>query len=153
VNGKPIAASFVNSGQLQVSLPAFLLTEEGALTFVVSDSGSSTSGLTLAVTEGVASGTASVTRFTLAGKGANATITGSFLDQVNEDHVVRIDWGDGTHTTLDEGIGTGGNFALSHHFKKAPKHKNATVQVLDDGSPIFQTSVTLAAPKHHRPHH
>jgi hypothetical protein len=153
VNGTPIAAHFVNSGQLTVTLPAFLLAEDGALTFAVSDSGATTGGLTLAVTEGVASGTVSVTRFNLAGKGANATITGSFLDQVNEDHVVRIDWGDGTRTTLDEGIGTGGSFTVSHHFKKAPKHKNATVQVLDDGSPIFQLSVALVAPKHHRPHH
>jgi hypothetical protein len=72
---------------------------------------------------------------------------------VNEDHVVRILWSDGTQTTVDEGIGASGSFSLSHHFKKAPKHGTATVQVLDDGSPIFQVSVPLAAPKHHRHHH
>ena len=153
LNGNPLTTTFVSNGQLSVTLPASVLAEEGAPSFAISDSGVTSNGLTLTVTEGAATGTASVTKFTLVGRGANATIAGSFLDQASEDHVVRIDWGDGTQTTLDEGAGAGGSFTASHHFKRAPKHKSATVQVLDEGSPVFQTSVALVAPKHHKKGH
>jgi hypothetical protein len=152
VNGTSLQTNFVSSSKLTVSLPASLLAEDGALTFVVSDSGATSSGQTLAVTEGVASGSASVTKFALVGKGARATITGDFLDQVNEAHSVRIDWGDGTMTTLNQGIGTFGNFTASHKFKKAPKHKSAVVQVIDDGKSIFQINLSLVAPKKHKKH-
>jgi hypothetical protein len=153
VNGTPIAATFDSSTKLTVTVPASLVAEDGALTFTVTDSGVTTGGLTLAVNEGVASGSASLTKFTLAGKGANATISGSFTDQVNEAHTVRILWGDGKSSTFDAGISTSGTFSLSHRFKKAPRNKTALVQVLDDGSPIFQIGVTLTAAKHHKKKH
>src|SRR5262249_53595713 len=38
VNGTPLASTFVDSSHLQVNLPAFLLAEDGALTFAVTDS-------------------------------------------------------------------------------------------------------------------
>jgi hypothetical protein len=151
-NGTALATTFGSATQLTAAVPATLLADEGTQSVTVTDAARGTSnGLTFAVGEATPSGTVSSSSLSKTGK--SATVSGTFTDATAEGHKVRIDWGDGTSSTLDEGSGANGSFTASHSFKK--KHKSATVQVTvvdDEGSASSPVTVTVRVPKKHKKH-
>jgi hypothetical protein len=119
-NGQPLATSFVNSGQLQATIPAALLAAEGTANITVSDPQNGLSNAqTFRITENVPAVSASVSRGRYS---RNVTLSGAVIDQALEDHQVRIDWGDGTIQVLDLGAGRGGPFSVNHYYKRGGPH-------------------------------
>ncbi len=130
-NGQPLATSFVNTGQLQATIPAALLAGEGTAKITVSDPQNGVSNAqTFSITDTVPVVSASVLpRRSL----QNVTLSGQVVDQALEDHQVRIDWGDGTIQVLDLGSGRGGPFSVSHHYKRGgPRVRTINVTAQDD---------------------
>jgi uncharacterized protein (TIGR03437 family) len=119
-NGQPLATSFVNTGQLQATIPAALLAAEGTTNIAVSDPQNGLSNAqTFSITDSVPAVSASVSH----GRSLqNVTLTGQVVDQAFEDHEVRIDWGDGTIQVFDLGSGRDGPFSLYHHYKRGRQH-------------------------------
>jgi hypothetical protein len=130
-DGHALATSFVNSGQLQATIPAALLAAEGTASVTVSDPQNGPSNAqTFGITESVPTVSASVSR----GLYSRAvTLSVQLVDQAFEGHQVRIDWGDGTIQVLDLGAGRGGPFSVSHHFKRrGPRVRTINLTALDD---------------------
>jgi uncharacterized protein (TIGR03437 family) len=130
-NGQPLATSFINTGQLQATIPAALLAAEGKANITVSDPQNGVSNAqTFSITENVPAVSASVSP---GRHGRNVTLYGQVIDQAFEDHQVRIDWGDGTIQVLDLGAGRGGPFSAHHHFKRGGRHvRTISLTALDD---------------------
>jgi hypothetical protein len=130
-NGQPIATNFINTGQLQATIPTALLAAEGTAKITVSDPQNGLSNAqTFSITDNVPAVRASVTH----GRSAqNITLNGQVVDQALEDHQVRVDWGDGTIQVLDLGSGRGGSFSVSHHYKRGkPRVRSINVIARDD---------------------
>jgi hypothetical protein len=141
-NGQPLATTFINTGQLQATIPANLLAAEGTAKITVSDPQNGLSeAQTFSITDNVPAISASV------GHGRSmqyVTIFGQAVDQALEDHVVRIDWGDGTIQVLDLGSGQGGPFTAYHHYsRRGPRVRTISLTALDD---VGTTSSTLKIP-------
>ena len=130
-NGQPLATTFVNTGQLQATIPAALLAAEGTANITVSDPQNGLSNAqTFSITENVPALSASATH----GRSLqNVTVSGQVFDQAFEDHQVRVDWGDGTVQTLDLGSGRGGPFSVFHHYKRGgPRVRTINLTARDD---------------------
>jgi hypothetical protein len=130
-NGQPLTTSFINTGQLQATIPAALLAAEGTGKITVSDPQNGLSNAqTFSITENVPVLSASVTH----GRSLqNVTVYGQVLDEALEDHQVRINWGDGTIQVLDLGSDRGGPFSLSHHYRRrGPRVRTISLTALDD---------------------
>jgi hypothetical protein len=151
-NGTPLATTFGSDSQLTAAVSATQLADEGARSVTVTDpSRGTSSALTFTVGEATPSGT--VTSSSLSKNGKSATVSGTFSDATAEGHTVRIDWGDGTSSTLDEGVSATGSFSASHKFKKKRKSATVRVTVLDDeGSASSPVTVTVRVPKKHKTH-
>jgi hypothetical protein len=151
-NGTPLTTTFGSATQLSAAVPASLLADEGAASVAVTDANRGTSG-PLTFTVGEATPSATVSSSSLSKNGKGATLSGTFTDATAEGHVVRIDWGDGTSSTIDEGVGASGSFTASHKFKKKHKSANVRVTVLDDeGSASSPVTVTVKVPNKHKKH-
>jgi hypothetical protein len=133
VNGtQPLATTFVNAGQLQVTIPAALLAEEGHLHLSVLDGENGLSvARTFTVTDSVPVVTASASQGLIF---QEISLNGAVVDQATEDHRVRINWGDGQVQVLDLGVGSGGQFSASHTFEQPGHvhHDTIVVTALDD---------------------
>ena len=130
-NGMPLATTFVNTGQLQATIPAALLAAEGTASITVSDPQNGLSNAQkFAITENVPAISASATH----GRSLqNVTVSGQVFDKALEDHQVRVDWGDGTVQTLHLGSGRGGPFSLFHHYKgRGPRVRTIKLTARDD---------------------
>ena len=137
-NGQPLATSFVNTGQLQATIPAALLAAEGTAKITVSDPQNGLSNAqTFSITENVPAVSASVSQ----GRSLqNVTVSGQVVDQAFEDHQVRVDWGDGTIQVLDLGSGRGGPFSLFHHYKRGgPRVRTINLTARDDVGTVSPT--------------
>jgi hypothetical protein len=132
LNGLPLATTFVSSTQLQATVPAAFLADEGTANVSVFDAQRGLSNAqTFTVTENVPSVTAHVSA--QSSNLQNVTLSVKVFDQASEDHRVRIDWGDGLVQVFDIGIGPGGSLSAFHHYKKSgPRHRTITVTALDD---------------------
>jgi hypothetical protein len=115
-NGQQVATAFINSGQLQATIPSALLAAEGTAKITVSDPQNGLSGAqTFSITENVPAVSASV-KYGRSSK--YVTVVGQVVDQAFEDHKVLVNWGDGAIRVLDLGAGQGGAFSLTHHYRK-----------------------------------
>jgi hypothetical protein len=119
-NGQPLVTTFINTGQLQATIPSALLAAEGEAKITVSDPQNSLSNAqTFTISENVPVISASIAR----GRSPQyVRVSGQVVDQALEDHKVRINWGDGTIQILDLGSQRGGPFSLSHHFRRGGLH-------------------------------
>jgi hypothetical protein len=133
VNGlQPLATTFVNSGQLQATIPAALLAEEGYFTISVLDGQNGRSNAeTFTVTDSVPELTASVTQGLTS---QEITLNGLVTDRAAESHRVQIDWGDGTVQVLDLGVNSSAPFSATHTFAQSNYVGDDTIVVtaLDD---------------------
>ena len=130
-NRMPLATTFVNTGQLQATIPAALLAAEGTANITVFDpQGGLSNAQKFGITENVPALSASATH----GRSLqNVTVSGQVFDQALEDHQVRIDWGDGTVQVLDLGSGRGGPFSLFHHYSgRGPRVRTINLTARDD---------------------
>jgi hypothetical protein len=133
VNGlQPLATTFVNVGQLQATIPAALLAEEGHLRLSVLDGEnglSNAKGFTITDRAPVLTASA-VQGLTF----QQITLNGLVTDQGVEDHRVRIRWGDGHVDVIDLGVSSGGPFTTTHTFaaSKHLHHDTIVVTALDD---------------------
>jgi hypothetical protein len=137
-NGQPLATTFINTGQLQATIPAALLAAEGKASITVSDPQNGLSDAqTFSITENVPALSASVTH----GRSLqNVTVSGQLVDQAFEDHQVRIDWGDGTVRVFDLGSDRGGPFYLFHHYRRGgPRVRTINLTARDDVGTVSQT--------------
>jgi hypothetical protein len=130
-DGQAVATTFVNSGQLQATIPSTLLAAEGTAKITVSDPQNGLSDAqTFTITENVPALSASVKHSRSL---QNVTVFGYVVDQALEDHQVRIDWGDGTVQVIDLGADRGGPFALSHHYRNGgPRVRTIHLTARDD---------------------
>jgi hypothetical protein len=64
-------------------------------------------------------------------------VAGLLTDHVVEGHTVVINWGDGSSTTLNQGVNKAHHFQRSHQYKAPlPSSRTITVQAFDDvGTP------------------
>lgn len=131
LNGlQPLATRFVNSGQLQAIIPALFLAEEGSFKLSVLDAQNGLSNAKrFTVTDGVPQVSATVAPGSAPG---DVTLSGLVQDLASEHHRVRIRWGGDQVETIDLGVGTGGSFSVTHHFKHSPAHHTIVVTALDD---------------------
>jgi hypothetical protein len=133
INGlDPLATRFVNAGQLQAIIPASFLAEEGKFQISVVDGLNGLShSATFHVTDNVPAVTASATQGQIF---QEITLNGQVIDQANEGHRVRIDWGDGHVQVLHLGVSAGGQFAVNHTFapSKHLHHDTIVVTALDN---------------------
>jgi uncharacterized protein (TIGR03437 family) len=137
-NGKALATTFTNTGQLQATIPSALLAAEATANITVSDPQNGLSNAqTFSITENVPALSASVKQ----GRYLQyVTVIGRVVDQAIEDHQVRIDWGDGTIQVLDLGSGKGGPFSVSHHFKSGYPHvRTIKLTARDDVGTVSST--------------
>jgi IPT/TIG domain len=137
-NGMSLATTFVNTGQLQATIPAALLATEGTANITVFDPQNGLSNAqTFAITENVPALSASATH----GRSLQSvTVSGQVFDQALEDHQVRINWGDGTVQTLDLGSSRGGPFSLFHHYKGGgPRVRTINVTARNDVGTVSNT--------------
>jgi hypothetical protein len=141
VNGlQPLATTFVNANQLQATIPAAFLAEEGHFRISVLDGENGLSNAEkFTVTDSAPVATASVTQGQVFRR---ITLDGLVSDQAVEDHRVRVRWGDGRVDVLDLGVGSGGSFSATHTFAhhKHLHHDTIVVTPLDDegvaGAPL-----------------
>jgi len=137
-NGHPLATTFVNTTQLQATIPAALLAAEGTASITVTDPENGLSNAqTFTISENVPVLSASIAH----GRSPQYVIvSGQVVDQALEDHQVRINWGDGTIQILDLGSGRGGRFSLSHHFRRGGPHvRTVEVTAQDDVGTVSRT--------------
>jgi hypothetical protein len=139
-NGQQLATTFVNTGQLQATIPRALLAAERAANITVADPQNGLSNAqTFGITENVPKLSATVTQ----GRSLyNVKVYGQVVDQALEDHQVRIYWGDGTIQVLDLGSHPGGPFSVSHHYKKGgPPVRTVVLTARDDVGTVSRTLV------------
>jgi hypothetical protein len=133
VNGLiPLATTFVNAGQLQATIPAALLAEEGHIRLSVLDGEnglSNAKGFT--ITDSAPVVTASATQGLTF---QQITLNGLVSDQAVEGHRVRIKWGDGAVQVIDLGVSSSAPFSVTHTFAptKHLHHDTIVVTALDD---------------------
>jgi hypothetical protein len=139
-NGSPLATTFVNTGQLQATIPAALLATEGTANITVFDVQRGLSNAqTFSIAENVPGLSAAVAQ---SRSFQNVTLSGQVVDQTLEDHQVRVDWGDGTIQVVDLGLARGGPFSILHHYsRRGPRHRTIHVTARDD---VGTASSTLA---------
>src|SRR5262249_31150821 len=115
VNGlQPLATRLVNAGQLQATIPAALLAEDGHFRLAGLDAQNGFSNsVKFTGTDRVPVLTGSVAQGQMI---QQITLNGLVTDQAAEDHRVRINWGDGQVEVIDLGVGTGGSFSATHTF-------------------------------------
>ncbi len=124
-NGQQLTTTFVNPNQIQVTLPAALLADEGTFNISVTDTQSgSSNAVKFTVLDSIPVLTAAVTQGTTF---QNFTVSGQVTDQASEDHRVRINWGDGTKTVLDLGVSTSAPFTATHNFAAGHLHHDTIV--------------------------
>jgi hypothetical protein len=127
----PLVTTFVSPNKLTAVIPADLLAEEGHFTISVLDSQSGESNAkTFHVIESVPQIDASVVQGLIF---QNFTVSGTVTDLAQEDHQVRINWGDGTVQTID--VNPDGSFSVDHTFAQSPghvHHDTIVVTPLDD---------------------
>jgi hypothetical protein len=127
----PLVTTFVSPNKLTAVIPADLLAEEGHFTISVLDSQIGESNAkTFHVIESVPQIDASVVQGLIF---QNFTVSGMVTDLAQEDHQVRINWGDGTVQTID--VNPDGSFSLDHTFAQPPGHVHRdtiVVKPLDD---------------------
>jgi len=141
-NGLPLATTFVNTTQLQATIPAALLAAEGKANITVFDLQRGLSNAqTFSITDKVPALSASVRQ----GRSLrDVTVSGQVVDQAFEGHQVRVDWGDGTIQVLDLGSGRGGPFSVFHHYKRGgPRVRTINLTARDD---VGTVSATLLLP-------
>jgi hypothetical protein len=129
---QPVITTFVNTNQLKAIIPAGFLAEEGQFTISVLDGQNEESnGTTFNITESVPAINASVTRGLIF---QEITVSGQVTDQAIEDHIVRIDFGDGQVQELDLPAGSDGQFSVTHTFAQPGhvEHHTIVVTALDD---------------------
>jgi hypothetical protein len=129
----PLVTTFVNTNQLKAVIPADFLSEEGQFNISVLDSQNGESNAkTFTVIESVPAVDASVSQGLTF---QEITLSGLVTDQALEDHVVRIDWGDGQVQELVLPANSDGQFSVTHTFQQPPghvQHDTITVTALDD---------------------
>jgi hypothetical protein len=129
----PLVTTFVSPNQLKAIIPAAFLSEEGQFKISVLDSANGTSNAkTFHVTESVPQIEASITQGQIF---QQITLSGQVTDQAIEDHLVRINWGDGTSAVVRLTADSDGTFSVSHTFAQPPghvHHDTITVTALDD---------------------
>jgi len=145
VNDTELATSFINDTQLQATIPASLLAEEGNLTVTVSTPGSS-------------GGTSNAVSFivmdaplTAAGASISATEGASFSGPIANfsdsnpggtlsDYAATIDWGDGQTSTGTITVGPNGTFVVSgDHAYVDEGNFSPSVQIADVGGAAITT--------------
>jgi hypothetical protein len=127
-----LATTFLSANQLQATIPASFLADEGSLQISVQDAQNGVAkAKTFTVTENVPGLSASVTQGQIF---REISLNGSVIDQANEGHRVSISWGDGTKQVLDLGVSAGGPFSATHTFAASPhlRHNTIVVTALDD---------------------
>jgi hypothetical protein len=133
VNGlQPLATRFVSANQLQASIPAALLAEEGHFKLSVLDGQNGFSNAkNFKVTENRPEVAASITQGQVF---QQITLSGQVIDAAPEAHQVRIAWGDGEVQVIDVPAGSGGQFSVSHTFGASAHlhHDTIVVTALDD---------------------
>jgi hypothetical protein len=138
-NGLPLTTTFVSSSQLQATILASLLADEGTANVSVFDAQrglSSAQTFSILETVPAVSATATVSRAS-----RRVTVNGMFSDTAFEGHKVRINWGDGITEVLDLGVSRSGPFFRSHKYKGFFRHRRTiNVNVIDDEG---TTSATL----------
>jgi hypothetical protein len=85
-------------------------------------------------------------------------VTVNFSDSALEDHQLLINWGDGTTSLIDLGVGTGGTYILRHLYHGHLRHHlQIVVTVLDDdgtsSAPVALTVNFNEGHHHHHEHH
>jgi hypothetical protein len=137
---QPLATTFVSPDKLMAIIPADFLAEEGQFTISVLDSNNGESNSkTFHVTESVPAIDASVSQGRIF---QDITLAGQVSDLAQEDHHVRINWGDGHVQTLDLPAASDGNFSVGHTFATTRhiQHDTIVVTPLDDegvhGAPL-----------------
>jgi hypothetical protein len=138
-NGLPLATTFVSSSQLQATVLASLLADEGTANVSVFDAQRGFSNAqTFSILETVPAVSATAT---VSHASRRVTLNGMFNDTALEGHKVRINWGDGIVDVLDQGVSRSGPFTRSHRFRGFfPRRRTIKVNVLDDEG---TTSTTL----------
>ncbi|HEV2947519.1 MAG TPA: IPT/TIG domain-containing protein, partial [Gemmataceae bacterium] len=145
VNDTELATSFINDTQLQATIPASLLAEEGNLTVTVS-------------TPGPSGGTSNAVSFivmdaplTAAGAGITATEGASFSGPIANfsdsnpggtlsDYAATISWGDGQTSTGTIIVGPNGTFVVSGDHTYADEGNfSFSVQIADVGGAAITT--------------
>jgi hypothetical protein len=129
---QPLATTFVNTNQIQATIPAALLAEEGHFKISVLDAQTgSSNAVTFTVTDSVPVLTASVTQGQIF---QQITLSGLVTDQAVEAHRVRINWGDGTVQVLDLGVSSSAPFSVTHTYAQSGHlhHRTIVVTALDD---------------------
>jgi hypothetical protein len=124
--------TFVSANQLQATIPADFLAEEGQFQLSVFDGTSAFSNAkTFKVIESVpAIDATAVNGLTF----QQITLSGHVLDAAPEAHQVRIEWGDGQVQVLDLPANSDGSFSATHTFAQPGhvRHDTIVVTVLDD---------------------
>jgi IPT/TIG domain len=147
--GTALATTFVSAGQLTTTVPASLLADEGIFGVSVTDPTRGTSD-PVAFTVADAAPAVAVTRSSLSADGKRARVGGKFGDVTSEGHRVRIAWGDGKISVLDQGVSSGGSFSASHTYNKRRNRVTVRVTVLDDeGTASSPVTLRLTAAKKH----
>jgi hypothetical protein len=154
VNGIPVATTFFTGSQLQATIPAADMAEEGSLsitvvtpgpgggtsaavTLPINDAPLNGTGLSLAATEG--------TTFT----GTVASFTDADPNGAASDYTASIVWGDGTTTTADSITASGGGFVVvGTHAYIEDGSFTVSVVVHDAGgaSATSQSTATVSEP-------
>jgi hypothetical protein len=133
LNGlQPLTTTFVSANQLQATIPAAFLTEEGHFKISVLDAqnGSSNSEK-FTVTDSVPVLTAAVAQGQVF---QQITLSGLVTDQTVEAHRLRINWGDGHVQVVDLGVNASAPFSLTHTYATSAhlRHETIVVTALDD---------------------
>jgi hypothetical protein len=80
-------------------------------------------------------------------------VTVNFSDSASEDHKLLINWGDGTTSLIDLGVGTGGTYIVKHWYHGHYRHHlQIVVTVLDDDG-TSSAPVVLSVNSDHEHHH
>jgi hypothetical protein len=127
---QPLLTTFVSAGQLQATIPADFLAEEGQFKLSVFDGTSAFSNAkTFKVIESVPEIDATaVNGLTF----QEITVSGQVLDAASEAHSVQIKWGDGQTQVVD--ANADGTFSVNHTFAQPGhvRHDTIVVTPLDD---------------------
>jgi Concanavalin A-like lectin/glucanases superfamily/PKD domain/Matrixin len=135
-NGSPLATTFVSGTQLQATVPAADLADDGAAAVSVSTpspGGGASNALTFTVTQAAPSNVQLTLSSATISENDSVTLNGSFVDPgVTDKHSVDIDWSDGSpHTKLALAAGVL-TFSAPHQYLdnlpgNAPRTITATV--------------------------
>jgi hypothetical protein len=126
----PLVTTFVSPNNITAIIPADLLAEEGSFTISVLDSQIGASNAkTFHVVESVPQIDASVVQGLTF---QDFTVSGLVTDLAQEDHQVRVNWGDGTVQTIS--VNPDGSFSVDHTFAQPGHvhHDSIVVTPLDD---------------------